>query len=53
VTIQGPISRGRGTLGQAVAGEYAVTVIVRRYNAMSRMLDEPCSRKLPVRRLSR
>ena len=45
VTIQGPISRGRGTLGQAAAGEYAVTVIVRRYNAMSRMLDEPCSRK--------
>jgi hypothetical protein len=46
VTIQGPIARGRGTLGQAAVGEYAVTVIVRRYNAMSRMLDEPCSRKV-------
>ena len=46
VTIQGPISRGRGTLGQAAVGEYTVTVIVRRYNAMSRMLDEPCSRKM-------
>jgi len=46
VTIQGPISRGRGTLGQAAVGEYAVTVIVRRYNAMSGMLDEPCSRKV-------
>jgi hypothetical protein len=44
-TIQGPISRGRGTVGQAAVGEYAVTVIVRRYNAMSRTLDEPCSRK--------
>jgi hypothetical protein len=45
-TITGPISRGRGTIGQVAVGEYAVTVIVRRYNAMSRMLDEPCSRKL-------
>ena len=44
-TIQGPIARGRGTIGRAAAGEYAVTVIVRRYNAMSRVLDEPCSRK--------
>jgi hypothetical protein len=46
VTIQGPIARGRGTMGQAAVGEYAVTVIVRHYNAMSRMLDEPCSRKV-------
>jgi len=46
VTIQGPIARGRGTIGLVAVGEYAVTVIVRRYNAMSRMLDEPCSRKL-------
>jgi hypothetical protein len=45
-TIQGPISRGRGTVGQAAVGEYAVTVTVRRYNPMSRMLDEPCSRKV-------
>ena len=45
-TMEGPIARGRGTLGQAAAGEYAVTVSVRRYNAMSRTLDEPCSRKL-------
>jgi len=44
--IQGPISRGRGTIGRAAVGEYAVTVIVRRYDAMSHMLDEPCSRKL-------
>ncbi|MDQ2961625.1 MAG: hypothetical protein M3R31_00490 [Pseudomonadota bacterium] len=44
--IQGPISRGRGTVGRAAVGEYAVTVIVRRYNSMSGMLDEPCSRKL-------
>jgi hypothetical protein len=46
VTIQGPISRGRGTLGQAAVGEYTVTIIVRRHNAMSGMLDEPCSRKV-------
>jgi hypothetical protein len=45
-TIQGPISRGRSTMGLAAVGEYAVTVIVRRYNAMSGTLDEPCSRKL-------
>jgi hypothetical protein len=45
-SIEGPISRGRGTLGKAAVGNYAVTVIVRRYNAMSGMLDEPCSRKL-------
>jgi len=45
-TITGPISRGRGTIGLAAVGEYAVTVIVRRYNAMSRTLDEPCSRRL-------
>jgi len=45
-TIQGPIARGRGTIGLAAVGEYAVTVIVRRYNAMSRTLDEPCSRRL-------
>lgn len=45
-TIEGPVSRGRGSVGQAAVGEYAVTVIVRRYNAMSGMLDEPCSRKL-------
>jgi hypothetical protein len=45
-TIQGPIARARGTVGRAPVGEYAVTVIVRRYNPMSRTLDEPCSRKL-------
>jgi hypothetical protein len=44
-TIEGPVSRGRGTVGLAAVGEYAVTVIVRRYNPMSRMFDEPCSRK--------
>ena len=44
-TIQGPISRARSTMGLAAVGEYEVTVIVRRYNAMSGTLDEPCSRK--------
>ena len=44
-TLDGPISRGRGAVGLAAVGEYPVTVIVRRYNAMSGTLDEPCSRK--------
>jgi hypothetical protein len=44
-TIESAIPRGRGTVGQIAAGEYAVSVIVQRYDATTGVLDEPCSRK--------
>ena len=44
-TTDGPISHGRGTIGQLPAGQYAVSIIVQRYDAATGVLDEPCSRK--------
>jgi hypothetical protein len=45
VATQEPIARGRGTMGRASVGEYDMTVLVRRYDAKTAVLDEPCSRK--------
>jgi hypothetical protein len=45
VATQEPIARGRGTIGRAAVGEYDMTVVVRRYDTKTAVLDEPCSRK--------
>jgi uncharacterized protein DUF5648 len=45
IATQEPVARGSGTVGRVAVGDYDMTVIVRRYDAKTAVLDEPCSRK--------